>query len=124
MIVEISTPTLISEGTQVQGILTFYSGTQVFGLIEGSVSHLSLEPLQIGKSGWINGHIQATGPVIVEGRVDGDITSETRIKVLPTAVVRGALKAPSIDIRAGAAFDGEIAMEGAQSAQKNLREAA
>ncbi len=124
MIVEISTPTLISEGTQVQGTLTFYSGTQVFGLIEGTVSHLSLEPLQIGKSGWINGHIQATGPVIVEGRVDGDITSETRIKVLPTAVVRGALRAPSIDIRAGAAFDGEIAMEGAQSAQKTLREAA
>jgi cytoskeletal protein CcmA (bactofilin family) len=110
MFVEISPPTFIAEGTRLHGNLAFISGTQVFGQVEGDIAHESLEPLHVGKTGWVHGTITATGPVLVEGRVDGDIRSLTRVRLLPSAVVRGSIVAPSVEIRAGARFEGELAM--------------
>ena len=110
MMIEIPAPTLIAEGTSLQGSLTFVSTTQVFGMIEGQIAQQSLEPLQVGKQGWVNGSILSRGPILIEGRVDGDIISDTRIRLFSTAIVRGSLIAPSIEIRAGAAFEGEIKM--------------
>ena len=124
MIIEIATPTLIAEGTRLQGTLTFISATKVFGIIEGEVEQQSLEPLQVGKTGWVNGSITSQGPVLVEGRVDGNIHSTTRIKLLPTAVVRGSLMAPSIEIRAGAAFEGEVEMASCRTEAAPVRAAA
>ena len=110
MIAEISPPTLIAEGTRVQGALTFVSGVQVFGMVEGQIEQQSLEPLHVGRTGWVNGSVTSQGPVLVEGRVDGDIISATRIRLLPTAVVTGSLIAPAVDIRAGARFQGNVEM--------------
>ena len=112
MVIEISPTTLIAEGTRLQGSLTFVSGTQVFGMVEGDIDQQSLEPLHVGKTGWVNGTIASRGPVLVEGRVEGNIQSSTRIRLLPTAVVRGALIAPAVDIRAGAIFEGDVEMGG------------
>lgn len=122
MMIEIAPPTLIAEGSRVQGSLTFFSHTQIFGVIEGDVSQQSLETLNIGRTGWVNGTISSQGPVMVEGKVDGDIVSATQIKLLPTATVRGRLIAPSISIRAGAVFEGELRM--AQKAPQAAKRAA
>jgi cytoskeletal protein CcmA (bactofilin family) len=111
MLIEIAPPSLIAEGSQVKGTLTFHSCTQVFGVVDGDVIQESLEPLQVGKSGWIHGDILAKGPVLVEGRVEGDIRSSTHIRLMPTAMVQGVLSAPSIEIRPGALMDGELKME-------------
>jgi cytoskeletal protein CcmA (bactofilin family) len=110
MVIEISPPTLIAEGTRVQGSLTFFSNTQVFGVVEGDLLQQSLEALQVGKGGWVNGSITSQGPVVIEGRVDGSISSTTKIRLLPTATVRGSLDAPQIEILAGAIFEGELHM--------------
>lgn len=110
MIIEIAPPTLIAEGTRLSGTLTFTSGTQVFGMVEGQIDQQSFEPLHVGKTGWVHGGIASQGPVLVEGRVEGDIRSTTRIRLLPTAVVRGALIAPAVEIRAGAVFEGDVKM--------------
>jgi cytoskeletal protein CcmA (bactofilin family) len=119
MLIEISPPSLIAEGSRAQGTLTFFSSTQVFGVVDGDVVQQSLEPLQIGKTGWIHGDIQSQGPVLVEGRVEGNIESATQIRLMPTAIVRGVLSAPSVEIRPGALIDGELRME-ASPAVRNL----
>jgi cytoskeletal protein CcmA (bactofilin family) len=111
MIFETTAPTLIAEGTRIQGELTFFSGAGVFGIVEGDVLQQSLESLQIGKSGWIHGNLVSQGPVLVEGRVDGDIRSSTKIQLSSTATVRGRLLAPAVEIRAGAVFDGDVVMK-------------
>jgi len=122
---EVAPPTLIAEGTRVRGELTFQSGTQVFGVVEGDVNQQSLESLQVGKSGWINGTITSQGPVLVEGRVDGQIQSATKIKLLPTASVRGALTAPAVEIKPGAVFEGELKMKNpAKSRPQPVKKAA
>lgn len=114
ILTEIPSPTLIAEGTRVQGALTFYSSTQVFGIVDGELIQQSLEMLQIGRTGWVNGNIAARGPILIEGRVDGNVESSTQIRILPTATIRGCLKAPVIEIRAGALFDGELKMQAAE----------
>jgi len=108
MLTEVLIPTLISEGSRVQGELTFSANTQVFGVVEGTLRQESLEPLQVGRSGWVQGEIVSRGPVLIEGRVDGNVFSHTQIRLLPTAVVNGTLRAPRIDIRPGALLEGEI----------------
>ncbi|MCB0416682.1 MAG: polymer-forming cytoskeletal protein [Bdellovibrionaceae bacterium] len=110
MVREVSFPTLIAEATRLAGDVTFSSTAHVFGVVEGDVLQHALEPLQVGKSGWIHGNIRSQGTVVIEGRVDGDVVSTTRIQLLPTATVRGRLQAPSIQIRAGAIFEGEMQM--------------
>ena len=124
MFIEVSPPTLIAEGTRVQGSLTFHSQTQVFGTVEGELLQQSLETLQVGRTGWVNGSIQSQGPVIIEGRVDGDIVSATKIQLLATATVHGALRAPAVEIRAGAIFEGELAMRKEKSKEVGSRRAA
>ena len=111
MVLEVNPPTLIAEGTRVQGSLTFFSSTQVFGIVEGELLQQSLEVLQIGKTGWVNGDVTSRGPVLVEGRVDGNVNSSTQIRLSPTATVHGRLNAPSIEIKAGAVFEGEMKMK-------------
>ncbi len=111
MLIEIAPPSLIAEGSLLKGTLTFHSSTQVFGIVEGDVIQESLEPIQVGKSGWIHGDIRARGPVLIEGRIEGDIHSATHIRLMPTAMVQGTLSAPSIEIRPGALIDGQLEME-------------
>lgn len=114
MLVESHTPTLIAEGTRVQGAVVMVSAAGVYGTVEGEVVQQSLEVLQIGRTGWVNGAISSQGPVVIEGKVDGDITSTTRITLSSTASVKGKLNAPSIQIRAGAIFEGELVMRKAE----------
>jgi cytoskeletal protein CcmA (bactofilin family) len=124
VLIEIAPPSLIAEGSEVKGSLTFHSYTQVFGIVDGDVTQRSLEPLQIGKSGWVHGGISSQGPVLVEGRVEGDIESATHIRLMPTAIVRGVLSAPSIEIRPGALIDGELRMEDAPPVRNLIPQAA
>lgn len=117
LITEIPVPTLITEGSRVQGDLTFLGTTQIHGMVEGDVQQQSLDPLCIGRTGWVRGSIQSVGNVLVEGRVDGDITSTTKIKLATTATVHGTLNAPSIEVRPGALFEGEFHMKSAARAK-------
>jgi len=110
ILTEVTTPTLISEGSHIQGSVSFRSAAEMFGLVEGDLEQQAVEPLRVGRTGWVKGAIRSKGPVIIEGRVDGDIYSESRIRLLPTAMVSGALHSPSVDIRAGARIDGELKM--------------
>ena len=110
MVREVSFPTLIAEATRMAGDITFSSTAHVFGTIEGDVTQHASEELQVGKSGWVHGNILSQGTVIIEGRVDGDVVSSTKIRLLPTATVRGRLIAPTVQVRAGAVFEGELSM--------------
>ncbi len=111
LITEMAAPTIITEGSNIQGNLTFLSNTQIHGLVEGDVHQQSLEPVSVGRTGWVKGSVHAVGPVLVEGRVDGDITSSVKIRLSPTAQVQGTLSAPNVEMRPGALFEGEFRMK-------------
>ena len=110
-LISVTPPTLISEESQVQGNLAFHSQALIFGLVEGTVQQTGHESLRVGKTGWIRGNIESEGPVVVEGRVEGDIHSQTIIRLSPTATVRGNLHSPSIEILPGADIEGNLMMK-------------
>src|SRR4051794_24140907 len=110
MLEEISVPSLIAEGSRIQGELTFFSAVSIFGVVEGEIIQQSSATLQVGRNGWVYGTLRAQGPIIVEGRVEGEVISSSSIRLAATAVVKGRLIAPNVEIRAGAIFEGELAM--------------
>lgn len=101
-------PTLVAEGSRIQGNLSFQSQAQVYGIIDGGITQESMETLVIGPSAWISGPIESVGPVVVEGRVDGHITSQTTVRLLPTAQVNGTIQARNLEVRAGAMVDASL----------------
>ncbi len=117
LIIQIPTPSLITEGTRIQGDLTFQSNTEIHGTVEGDVHQHALEPIQVGRTGWIKGSLSAAGPVLVEGRVEGDISSLIKIRLSATACVHGTLNAPQIEVRPGAIFEGEFRMKSEKKAK-------
>ena len=124
LITQIAAPTLITEGSSIQGNLTFLSTAQIHGWVEGDVALEGLDSLSIGRTGWVKGSVQATGPVFVEGRVEGDITSAVKIRLSPTAQVKGTLNAPQVEVRPGAVFDGEFKMKATRSKTQPAKRAA
>src|SRR5690606_31744457 len=106
-----SIPTYLAEGTRLQGEFYFQAACIIDSLLEGNITQQSLEPLRIGKLGWIQGSLSSQGPIVVEGRVEGTIFSQTEIKIRGSAHVEGTLIAPRIVIQPGAYFQGETRMQ-------------
>lgn len=102
---KVTVPTIFSEGSRLNGDLAFEGSAQIFGSLEGNIEHRSLETLHIGKTAWIHGNIVSSGPVIVEGRVEGNITSSTKVRVLGSAVIQGDIHAPRVEVRPGAQME-------------------
>ncbi|MBY0369738.1 polymer-forming cytoskeletal protein [bacterium] len=110
-ITEIFPPTLITEGSRIQGDLTFSSEAQIHGTVEGDIQQTAPEALRVGRNGWVQGSIHSVGPVTIDGRVEGNVRSTTKIRLTQTAQVRGSITAPQIEVRPGAVFDGEFRMK-------------
>jgi len=101
-------PTIIAEGNHLQGSVELSSGAEIFGSVEGDILHESLEELVIGISGWVSGSIISQGPILIRGRVHGNLHSGTRVILTSTAEVRGDVEAPSVTIFAGALINGKL----------------
>ncbi len=107
----ILSPTLVAEGSYLQGKLEFYAHALIFGLVEGTVLQHAAEPLHVGKSGWVQGDVHSEGAVEIEGRVDGDIHCTTLVRILPTGTVRGNIHSPRLEVQPGADIEGTILMK-------------
>ncbi len=108
MIKKLDTVSHIAEGSRIRGDLYFFADAEVYGTVEGNIHQESLEHLAVGPLGWVHGHIHAEGPVIVGGRVDGEIRSSTLIRILPTARIDGNLSCPTVEVQPGAIVNGQF----------------
>jgi cytoskeletal protein CcmA (bactofilin family) len=80
----------------------------IHGQVEGTVG--PAPKVTIGAEAYVKASVKAD-VIIVEGRVDGDLTAQVSIAVRPKANVRGNLEAPLVNIAEGATFNGGIKME-------------
>ena len=46
---------------------------------------------------------------IIEGKIEGNISCTSVVKLMPSAIVRGEIRAPRIDVQPGARIDGALA---------------
>ncbi len=101
--------TIIGPCMKVKGEISGKEDLTVYGQVEGIID-LKKSQVTISKTGNIKADVYGR-TIIIEGEVKGDLVGEEKIVLEPSAIVRGNLKAPRINIEDGAKFKGNVDME-------------
>jgi len=106
-LVDSSPNTLLDQGAQFEGKLTFDGTVQINGKFIGEI--FSDGTLIIGESGEVQGKIDIN-TVIIHGKVLGAIQAKGRIEMYPPAWVQGDIISPALIVQEGAIFQGNCSM--------------
>jgi cytoskeletal protein CcmA (bactofilin family) len=107
----------IGQGIEISGQVQFNDRLQVDGKITGKVTSEN-GVLTIGESGLIEAQIDV-GTCIIYGRVEGDLSSSSRIEIRKTGRVHGDVITPSLLIEEGAILNGVVKMTVEQQRQQH-----
>lgn len=99
--------TLIGKGAVFDGNLSAPETVRVDGTVNGNCTCKEL--FIIGVEGKVNGDITSQN-VIISGKVDGDIVAHGKLELLSTAKLVGNITARSLVIDEDASFDGRCTM--------------
>jgi cytoskeletal protein CcmA (bactofilin family) len=104
---------ILAEGVQFQGELTFSRGLRVDGIVRGKVR--SEACLMVGPTGKVEAevHIQRA---MINGEFRGILRAAERVEIHKEGRVYGDLYTPCLIIEAGAVFDGKCNMTEERSA--------
>lgn len=100
--------TIISEGIQLKGEVKGTHNVILYGEFEGNIELSGL--LLVGKSGRINGEINANN-VVIEGDVEGKITTTEKVEIRDGGKYKGDMLARSILVSENAVFEGNVKMK-------------
>ena len=100
--------TLLSEEISLLGELDVRGPLHVRGRLEGVIQGRAADWIEVHLSGQIFGKINSLGPVVISGRVVGDLISNAMVILKPTATVYGNITTRKLIIEPGAFFEGEI----------------
>lgn len=100
---------LIAEGTQIEGNMTFSEGLRVDGSIIGNViaSEGGASILVISDSASITGEISADH-IIVNGTVKGPIHARHMLELQPKARIEGDVEYAALEMHQGALIAGQL----------------
>ena len=115
--------TIIGTSISVKGELTGEEDLTVQGQVEGQID-LKKSHVTIGRTGCIKADVY--GKIItIEEEVQGNLFGEEKIVLRQSAVVRGDMRAPRINLEEGTKFKGNIDMDlKAGEKQPKLKEVA
>ena len=99
--------TLISQDTQIEGIIDASGTIRIDGTIKGGIRQA--EGVIIGDTGVIEGNIRDKC-VSLAGRVKGNIFSEISLELLSNSTLLGDIETSQLTIAEGAHFDGVCTM--------------
>jgi len=101
--------TLIGEGTVIVGELRFSDGLRIDGEIQGDVVATGEAPsiLVISEKAKVIGKVKA-GHVIINGHVQGPVTSDELLELQPKASIEGDVRYESLEMHQGATIHGEL----------------
>lgn len=94
----------IAEGTTIEGNFKAESNIRLEGNIYGTVSCAGR--IVMSKNAYIKGDIICQN-IVSEGKVEGDIIAKEKIHLCSTAIIEGNLKYTSLQVDAGAIFNGQ-----------------
>ncbi len=94
---------------QMQGSLTFKDAVslKINGEFTGSLA--TKGTLSIGSTAVVDANINGDN-IVIAGKVTGDILAYKMLTLMPTAVLRGNISAPKLNIVEGAIFQGKCQM--------------
>jgi cytoskeletal protein CcmA (bactofilin family) len=97
---------IISEGCVVDGSLNAPAFVRIDGQINGNVT--IEQGLILGEKGNIKGNV-ITKQMVVYGLIEGDINTES-LEIRNTGKITGNIKTTSIQVDAGAVYNGSLSM--------------
>ena len=100
----------LGQGSRVEGKLTFEGSVRIDGQVEGEIN--AQDTVIIGEGAEVTAQIHAN-TVVIQGRVNGDITARKRVELKAPATLAGNITTPSLVIHEGVVFEGHCAMGGA-----------
>ncbi|MCC6765318.1 MAG: polymer-forming cytoskeletal protein [Deltaproteobacteria bacterium] len=99
--------TVLDQGTQVNGKLSFTAPTRIEGRLRGEVRATDL--LEVGLSGVVHGSVWAK-VLVVAGEIRGRVLGAERVEIQPGARVHGLVEARTLVVAEGALLDGDVRM--------------
>jgi cytoskeletal protein CcmA (bactofilin family) len=112
----------ISQGIKIKGEVTGSEDLYVDGHVDGKLN-LSNGTLTIGPNGVVNADVDAR-EVLVNGRVNGNITGRDRIQLSSTGQVSGEIRTERLAIAEGASLRGKVEAGKVPSSIAEVRAAA
>lgn len=97
----------LHKGCRVTGQLTFQGPARIDGSVEGEIQCQG--KLTIGEGAEVRANI-ASALVIIQGRVEGDVTATEMIELVAPARLYGNITTPRLIIAEGVVFDGDCTM--------------
>lgn len=98
--------TLLSQGSFITGDVSFDRMTRVHGRIEGKVKGLKDSVIIVGETATIHGEMEGD-EIIIDGFVHGNVRALKKVTVSESGKLLGDVKAPNIEIKFGAHFEGK-----------------
>jgi cytoskeletal protein CcmA (bactofilin family) len=102
----------IGRRVQINGTVVSDEDLEIVGKVEGTIH--ARTALRVAREAEVKAVINGTG-VLVEGAVNGDINASETLVLGATAVLTGNIKTPSLQIREGAFFRGQVTMQRAET---------
>lgn len=103
--------TLIAEGTQIEGDITFRGNLEVQGTILGKVfSDHETAHIRILNGGVVRGSVEVSN-VLVNGHVEGDLIVSNHARLATQAVVEGNIFYNTLEIERGAHVAGNLVQQ-------------
>ena len=108
----------LGKDTSFEGKMVFEGMARLDGKFEGEIS--SGDILTVGENAVINAEINVD-ILVVDGRVNGNISASSKIEINSTGRVYGNITTPALVIEEGGFFDGTCKMdEGAEPAVEKV----
>lgn len=98
----------IGRRVQINGTVVSDEDLEIVGKVEGTIH--TRKALRVAREAEVKAVINGT-EVLVEGAVNGDINASETLVLGATAVLTGNIKTPSLQIREGAFFRGQVTMQ-------------
>ncbi len=99
---------ILGVGATYRGHLSFEGRVRIDGEFIGSIRSESL--VEVGPTGRVQGDLEV-GQALIAGTVIGTLFARERATLLETAMVRGKLVTPWLDVRVGCQLDAEILVD-------------
>jgi cytoskeletal protein CcmA (bactofilin family) len=112
---------VIGHNIQFRGELIGTEDLHIEGRIEGTVI-MKGQNLSIGEQGELDANIHAQN-IVINGKLTGDVLADELIEIKNTAIVKGNLIAPRIQLEDGGKFRGSMDMVDTDEEQAERRDA-
>jgi len=110
--------TVISPDAEFKGSLKFKDSLRIDGVFEGEIE--SQGTLFVGKTGTVKAEIHV-GNVIVEGKIEGNVTCDDKIELRATAKMFGDIQAARLTIAEGVNIVGKCSVTVQKSPSEGIR---